>query len=109
MVFLKEFLKKVDFEIKSAEDIKKNNKKITQYAELTPSYCGFAGFARVDALHPSQQLFNHVGTISCLPGLNQYKEEDKVSCSRTQLTVVSWSLAVMVRIGTPTAWVSKIV
>ena len=26
-------------------------------------------FVCVDALHPSQQFFNHVGTISCVPGL----------------------------------------
>ena len=25
----------------------------------------------VDALHPSQQFFSHVGTFSCLPRLNQ--------------------------------------
>ena len=25
-----------------------------------------------DALHPSQQFFSRVGTISCQPGLNQY-------------------------------------
>ena len=37
-----------------------------------------------DALHPSQQTFSHVRTISCLPGLNQYWVVDKVSCSRTQ-------------------------
>ena len=29
-------------------------------------------FVCVDALHPSQQFFSHVGTISYLPGLNQY-------------------------------------
>ena len=29
-------------------------------------------------------IFSHVGTIFCLPGLNQYKAEDKVSCSRTE-------------------------
>ena len=29
-------------------------------------------FVCVDALHPSQQFFSHVRTISCLPGLNQY-------------------------------------
>ena len=27
----------------------------------------------VDALHPSQQFFNHVGMFACLSGLNQYK------------------------------------
>ena len=32
----------------------------------------------VYALHPSQQVFSHVGTISVLPGLNQYLVEDKV-------------------------------
>ena len=29
-------------------------------------------FVCVDALHPNQQSFSHVGMISCLPGLNQY-------------------------------------
>ena len=29
-------------------------------------------FVCVDALSPSQQFFSHVGTISCLPGLNWY-------------------------------------
>ena len=29
-------------------------------------------FVYVDALHPSQQFFSHVGTIFCLPRLNQY-------------------------------------
>ena len=24
----------------------------------------------VDALHPNQQLLSHIGTFSCLPGLN---------------------------------------
>ena len=32
-----------------------------------------------DFLHPSQQFFSHVMTV--LPGLNQYKAADKVSCS----------------------------
>ena len=49
---------------------------------LYPIY--FMMLVCVDALHPSQQLFSHVGMISCLPGLNQYQAEDKVSCSRTQ-------------------------
>ena len=31
-------------------------------------------FVYVDALCPSQQCFNHVGTISSLPLLNQYKK-----------------------------------
>ena len=35
----------------------------------------------VDALCPSQQMFSHLGMISCLPGLNQHKAADKVSCS----------------------------
>ena len=39
-------------------------------------------FVCVDSLHPSQQVFSHVGT--CLPVLNNYQAEDKVSCSRTQ-------------------------
>ena len=30
-------------------------------------------------LHPSQQFYSHVVTISYLPGLNQYLAEDKVS------------------------------
>ena len=29
-------------------------------------------FVCVDALRPSQHFFNHVGTITCPPGLNQY-------------------------------------
>ena len=29
-------------------------------------------FVCVDALHPSQQYFSHLGTISCPPGLKQY-------------------------------------
>ena len=36
----------------------------------------------VCSLRPNQQFFSHVGMG--LPGLNQYKEADKVSCSRTQ-------------------------
>ena len=39
-------------------------------------------FAWFDSLHHSQQCFSQVGTG--LPGLNQYKAKDKVSCSRTQ-------------------------
>ena len=31
----------------------------------------------VEALHPSQQFFSHVRTVSSLGGLNQYKEVDK--------------------------------
>ena len=41
-------------------------------------------FVCFDALQPSQQFFSHVRSLSCLPGLNQYKAEDKVSCSRIQ-------------------------
>ena len=29
-------------------------------------------FVCVDALHPSQQFFSHVGMIPCLPGFNKY-------------------------------------
>ena len=39
-------------------------------------------FVCFNTLCPSQQFFSHVGTG--LPGLNHYKAEDKVSCSRTQ-------------------------
>ena len=28
-------------------------------------------FVCADALHPSKQIFSHVGMISCLAGLNQ--------------------------------------
>ena len=35
-------------------------------------------------LRPSKQFFSHVGSISCLPGLDHYYAADKVSCSRTQ-------------------------
>ena len=41
-------------------------------------------------LHPSRQFFSHVRTG--LPGLNQYKAEDKVSCSRTQRSASSEAL-----------------
>ena len=41
-------------------------------------------FVYFDALHPSQQYFSHVVSISCLPGLNQYLAADKVIKSRTQ-------------------------
>ena len=34
-----------------------------------------------DFLHPSQQFFSRLRTV--LPGLNQYKAADKVSCART--------------------------
>ena len=44
------------------------------------------------ALSPSQQLFSHVKTISCLPGLNRYKAEDKEACSRTQHCVSKESI-----------------
>ena len=40
-------------------------------------------FVCVDALHPSQQFLSYVGMISCLPGLST-KQEDEVSCSKTQ-------------------------
>ena len=36
-------------------------------------------FVYVDALCSSQQVFIHVRTIFCLPGLNQYKAQDKVT------------------------------
>ena len=41
-------------------------------------------FVYVDALHSSQQYFEHVIMISCFPGLSQYLAEDKVSCCRIQ-------------------------
>ena len=31
-----------------------------------------AYFVCVGALHPSREFFSHAGTISCLPGWNQY-------------------------------------
>ena len=37
-----------------------------------------------DALRPSQQCFSNVMMITCLPGLNQFEAEDKVSYSRKQ-------------------------
>ena len=33
-------------------------------------------FVCVDALHPCQQFFSHVGTFSCLPRLKRYQAED---------------------------------
>ena len=36
---------------------------------------------RVDTLHPSQEIFSHVGTF---PGLNQYLIEHNMYCTRTQ-------------------------
>ena len=42
----------------------------------------FCLFLCVDSLRSSQQFFSHFGTG--LPGLNQYKAEDKVSCPRRQ-------------------------
>ena len=41
-------------------------------------------FVCVDAIHPSIQFVSHDRKISCLPGLNQYKKEEKVSYQRTQ-------------------------
>ena len=38
-------------------------------------------------LHPSQQYFSHI--LIDLPGLNQYKAEDKVSCLRTEGSTVN--------------------
>ena len=43
---------------------------------------GKLSFVRFDSLHSSQHFFSHVRTG--LSGLNQYKAEDKMSCSRTQ-------------------------
>ena len=40
------------------------------------------------ALCHSQQFFNHVWTFSCLPGLNQYYAENKLTCLRTQRCLV---------------------
>ena len=37
----------------------------------------------VNALCPRKLVFSHVETFSCLPGLNLYKAEDKMSCSWT--------------------------
>ena len=36
---------------------------------------------------PVNIFFSHVGTISCLPGFNQYKAADKVYCPETYNTV----------------------
>ena len=40
--------------------------------QLVPLVC-------VDALRPSQKIFSHVGTISCLPGIEQYLSYDVTS------------------------------
>ena len=40
-------------------------------------------FVCVNALHPSQQFFSHVGMFSCLHGLTSTKQRIKVSCLRT--------------------------
>ena len=39
-------------------------------------------FFLVEALHPSQQIFSHVGTFSWVEPV--LSTEDEVSCSRTQ-------------------------
>ena len=52
-------------------------------------------FVPVDALCPSQQFFSHVGTISCLPLLNQYDAVDKVSCSSTQHSAVNKNISIL--------------
>ena len=41
-------------------------------------------FVCVYALRPCQQLLSHVGTSSCLPWLNKYYAEERVSGSRAQ-------------------------
>ena len=43
------------------------------------------------ALCPSQQFSSHVGTVSYLPGLNQYNADVKVPCSMTR-TVTPWAV-----------------
>ena len=48
----------------------------------------FFGF---DTLNPSQQFFSHVGTIFCLPGLNQYYAVDKMSCLKKQDQTLPWT------------------
>ena len=37
--------------------------------------------SRVDTLRPSQEIFSHVGMF---PGLNQYRIEHNMSCTRAQ-------------------------
>ena len=55
------------------------------YISNFPLSLNFVSILRKNfTLPPSQQFFSHVGMFSCLPGLNQYKAEDKVSSSRTQ-------------------------
>ena len=39
-------------------------------------YIANCHFYDKDALRPSQQIFSHTRTISCLPGLNKYKAEN---------------------------------
>ena len=43
-------------------------------------------------LESQSTIFSHSGMISCLPGLNQYQTEDKVSCLRTQCNTSGESL-----------------
>ena len=44
----------------------------------------FCLFVCVNGLWPIPNNFSHVTMFSCLPGLKQYKAEDKVSFSRKQ-------------------------
>ena len=46
-------------------------------------------FGSIDAIRPSQRHFSYVGTFSCLPRLNHYLVEDKVSCLKTKHNVSS--------------------
>ena len=57
------------------------SKGVLYVAIQTPK---FRLFVWVEALHPSQQLFSHVGTKPPLPGYYQYFLEVNVSCSRIQ-------------------------
>ena len=65
----------------------KRQKSICDKYHHPLSYVGWRLFVCLDAFHQNRQLFSHVGTISCLPGLNQwqYQAEDLVSCSNLTL------------------------
>ena len=64
------------------------DKKITPFYTKKLAYYDLCLYV-FHALRPSQQFFSHVSMFSCLAGLNQYKAEDQVSCSRTQHSVSS--------------------
>ena len=56
----------------------------TDYPTVTSYFIGMPAsedlFVCVDTLHPSQQSFSHVGTISCFPGVNQYISKQRIKC-----------------------------